>query len=334
MKEMRVKNKLKQFPSILLLATFILSGSFFGYSEIIEKIYAVVNGETITYSDLKATEMEMMQMLAQQYKGEELAKQVEDLKKNLLEMLIDKKLVLSHAKLQNYDVSGEVEMVIKNLKEENNIKSDDELKRALAAQGMDYESWKKQLTERRLERRYIMENVGSKIKIDNSAIMEYYKKNIKEYTLPMKFSLNCIFIDKTKYQDNEAGLQERKNTINAALNTPNANFIEIAKKYSELPGVENNYHLGEFKKGELDSNIEAASENLKDGEHSSWIETENGWYLTQMEKRTEPQLIEYKKVRSDIEMRLIMAEQDVLLKDYMVELKKESHIKVYEEYYK
>ena len=71
---------------------------------------------------------------------------------------------------------------------------------------------------------------------------------------------------------------------------------------------------------------------MKKEEHSSWIETESGWYIIQLLDRTEPKLIEYKTVRSDIENKLRAKEQNAKLKEYIVQLKKESHIKIYEEY--
>jgi parvulin-like peptidyl-prolyl isomerase len=159
--------------------------------------------------------------------------------------------------------------------------------------------------------------------------MENYKKNIADYTLPEKYTLNCIFLNKENYLAPSA-LEEKKKTIDAELEK--TSFEEIAKKYSELPSEDNKYFLGEFKQGELDAKIEEASFQLKEGEHSDWIVTENGFYMTQLIKRTESQLVEYKLVREEIENKLKMAEQEKLLKEYIKQLKKDSHIKIYEEF--
>lgn len=317
--------------SILTILTILLisSGPFFGYPEIIDKIFAVVNGEIITYSELKSAEIEMTRYLAQQYQDEELEKQISEMKKNLLNRLIEQKLVLSYAKEENYDVDGVLELIIKDIKKQNNINSDEELKAALASQGLDYEQWKRQLKETQIQQHFIREKIGSKIKIDSSAIMDYYKKNIDDYTVPAKYSLNCIFLNKENYLAPSA-LKEKMKTIDVELRTNS--FEETAKKYSELPGEENNYFLGEFKKGELDAKIEETSFQLKEGENSGWIETENGFYMTQLIKHTESKLVEYKLVREEIENKLKMTEQEKLLKEYIEQLKKESHIKIYEEF--
>jgi peptidyl-prolyl cis-trans isomerase SurA len=319
----------KQLILTVLTILLISSGPFFGFPEIIDKIFAVVNGEIITYSELKSAEIEMTRYLAQQYEGEELEKQVNEMKKNLLNRLIEQKLLLSYAIEKDYDVDGILELIIKDIKKQNNINTDEELKAALASQGLDYDQWKKQLRETQVQQQFIREKIGPKVKIDSSTIMEHYKKNIDDYTIPAKFSLNCIFLNKENYLSPSA-LKEKMKTIDAELETNP--FIEIAKKYSELPSEDNNYFLGEFKKGELDAKIEEASFQLKEGEHSGWIETETGFYITQLFKRTESKLVEYKLVREEIENKLKMAEQEKLLKEYIEQLKKESHIKIYEEF--
>jgi parvulin-like peptidyl-prolyl isomerase len=299
------------------------------FSEIIEKIYAVVNGEIITYSELKNAEIELTGVLRQQYSDDQLTEKIEEMKKNLLNRLIDQKIILSVAKEKNYNVDAEVEFIIKDIKKKNNINSDEELKKAIRAQGIDYDEWIKQLKETSMQHMLIREEIGSKIKIDNAEIMEYYKNNIKDFTKPREFSLNCIYLEKEKNQ-NLAALSEKMQTIDSELRE--SNFEEVAKKHSQLQGSKNNYFLGEFKQGELDANIEEAALKLKKGEHSSWIETDNGWYIIQLLNRKEPELIEYKTVRGDIENELSAKEQDAKLQEYIEELKKESHIKIYEEF--
>lgn len=312
---------------LILTTLVILLSSFLGFSDVIEKIYAVVNGELITYSELKSAEMDLTRALAQQYEGEELAKQVAEMKKTLLERLIEQKLILSYAKEKNYDVDGEVELIIKDVKKQNNLNTDEELRRALASQGINFEEWKKQIKENRIQGRFIGEMIGPKINIDSSAIMEYYRKNIKDYTLPLKLTLNCIFLDKTNYLG-ERLLKEKMAAIDEEIKT--SSFEEVAKANSELPGGE--ILLGEFKQGELDSAIEEAALKLKKDEVSGWVETDTGWYILQLVKREEPQLVEYKNVRAEIENKLRMEEQNKELDEYIEELKKESYIKIYKDF--
>jgi len=311
-------------PILVILGTLSIRTN--GYSNVVEKVYAVVNGESITYTDLKSTEAQLTAAFSQNFQGEELQKKLIEMRKNLLNQVIEQKVLLSFAKDKNYsNIDGEVEMIIKEMKTRNNIKSDDELKEALASQGLTLEEWKGQLRDDRIQRRFIEDTVGVKIKINNAEIMDYYKKNIKRFTLPLKFSLNCIFLNKSNYSD-PSKLQEKKDSIDAELKA--GKFEDVAKKNTDLPGGE--IVLGEFKEGEMDPVLEKSATVLKNGEHSGWVDTNTGSYILQMAKRTESQLVEYEKVRDDIEFQLRQEQENLLLRDYLQELKKDSYIKIYE----
>jgi parvulin-like peptidyl-prolyl isomerase len=159
--------------------------------------------------------------------------------------------------------------------------------------------------------------------------MEYYKKNIDKYTIPLQLSINCLFLNRENYNTDE-DILEKKDNINSELNE--TNFKEVAKKYSELSNSEDNIFLGNFKKGELDNKIEEKALKLKNGEHSSWIETDSGWYIIQLISKTESKLIEYKKVREEIKNKLMRIEQEKELINLIERLKKESYIKIYKEF--
>lgn len=312
-------------PALLIIASFCR----FSHADVIEKIYAVVNGELITYSELKNTEIELSRVLKRQFQGQELADKIAEMKKNLLQQMIDQKIILSVAKEKNYDVDQEVEMVIKDVKKQNNIGSDEELKKAITDQGLDFEEWKKQLKENSLQYRLLREEVGYKINIDNSEIMAYYREHMDEYTKPMEFSLNCIYIAKTEDQDANA-LSQKQQTIDTELKTKT--FEEVAKAHSELPGADESPFLGKFKQGELDAKLEETAKTMEKDKLSGWLETDTGWYILQLVERKDPELVEYKTVRGQIENLIRGQKQNALQGVFVEKLKKDCYIKIYEEY--
>ncbi len=311
---------------VLFAALFTVTG--FSQSKMVEKIYAVVNGELVTYSELKTAEAQMIRVLQQQFKGQELAQKVQEIKKNLLNNFIEQKMILSVAKEKDYDVENDFEIMKKDIMKQYNLSSLDDLKQALRGQGMDYDQWKEDMKNRRIQDRLVYEEIGSKIKIDNADIMAYYKEHVDDFTLPMEFSLNCIYL--TKENTTAEAVKEKQKIIDGQLNADN--FEETAKTHSQYPGSENNFFMGTFKEGELDAKIEAQATRLKKGEYSPWLETETGWYIVQLHEKTPKKLQEYKLVREKIERSLRQKEQNIKLAAYVEQLKKESHIKIYEEY--
>ncbi len=71
----------------LIAVILLISIQLTGAPELVEKIYAVVNGELITFSELRNAEIEMSRLLAQQYKGEELNSEIKKMKSTLLDRL-------------------------------------------------------------------------------------------------------------------------------------------------------------------------------------------------------------------------------------------------------
>jgi peptidyl-prolyl cis-trans isomerase SurA len=316
--------KTKIFLTAIL---FLVISSGFAVAEIVEEIYAIVNDETITGTELKKFEMEMVRSLQAELEGEKLEQALAEVKKELLNKFIEQKLLLSKIKEKNYNVDSEVETIIQEVKKQNNIASDDELKSALTREGIEFGAWKDQWRERRKQERLVWDEVGSKIKVDNPQIMEYYRKNSEKFTIPAEFTLNCIYLKKN---ENGTKPQEKMDLVTAELKP--GLFEEIAKKHSELPDAANSTTLGKFKKGELDKNLEEAALKLKKDEYSGWIETDNGWYIIQLADFSEAKVREVKDVREDIIQKLREDQQQLKLKDYIEQLKKESYIKILKEF--
>jgi peptidyl-prolyl cis-trans isomerase SurA len=313
----------------IILTVFLIMAVNLGLfaADTVEEIYAIINDEVITGSELRKFESEMLRALQSQFEGEKLAEATREMKKDLLNRFIEQKLMLSKVKEKNYNVDSDVEMIIQDIKKQYKFASDDDLKKALQDEGIEFDAWKAQWRERRKQERLIGEEVGSKIKVDNPQIMEYYRKNPEQFTLPAEITLNCIFLKKNA---GEAMPQEKMDQVAAELKP--GLFEQTAKKYSELPDAANSIALGKFKKGELDKKLEEAALKLKKDDYSGWIETDNGWYLIQLADFSADRLQEVKDVREEIIGKLREEIQQVRLKDYIEQLKKESYIKILKEY--
>jgi peptidyl-prolyl cis-trans isomerase SurA len=316
--------KLKIFLAAIL-ALAINRG--FTATETVEEIYAIVNDEVITGSELRKFEAEMTRALQSQMQGEQLAEAMREMKKDLLNRFIEQKLLLSKIKEKNYNVDSDVEMIVQDIKKQYQFATDDDLKNALQAEGIEFGAWKEQWRERRKQERLVGEEVGAKIKVENPQIMEYYRSHPEEFTTPVEITLNAIFLKKNP---GEPKPQEKMDQVAAELKP--GLFEQTAKKYSELPDAANSVLLGKFKKGELDKTLEATALNLKKDEYSGWIETDGGWYIVQLADFSPDRLMEVKDVRDEIIRKLREEIQQVKLKEYIEQLKKESYIKIVKEY--
>ena len=90
----------------VLLVLIAVSGLF--GQDLVEAIVAVVNDDIITLSEYKQEYTSRVRMLRAQLQGEELAKQEEILKENLLESLITDLLLLQEARKLGLNVTEQV----------------------------------------------------------------------------------------------------------------------------------------------------------------------------------------------------------------------------------
>jgi peptidyl-prolyl cis-trans isomerase SurA len=296
-------------------------------AEIIEEIYAVVNDEIITLSEVRNFEQSIYMELSNTHKGEELEKKMAEVKENFLSELINRKILLSKAKEKNYDVEQYVTIYIENLRKENGL-SAEELRQAVQQRGVAYDTWLQFMRDQFMQEHLIRDEVASTIKIDNPEIMAYYKQHSDQFTTPVEITLNCIYLDKASYLD-EKFLAEKAAQIKNELTAEN--FTDIARQYSQLPDSENKERLGVFKKGELDPALETVAMTLKKDQYSDWIDTASGWYIIQLVSIKEAGKIAYNDVREKIYSKIFAEKQGEALKTYIEKLKSESFIKIYKE---
>ncbi len=311
------------FLTLLLLFSAV---SFGTSQEVIEEIVAIVNDEIITRSDYKAAYETNYQSLRAQFQGEEFKRQLERVKKNLMDTLITDIILLQEAnKLENINIDEQVRLYIDNIKKENNINSDEDLKQILKQQGTSFEEWTRRLREGVMKDAVLTSEVRRNIVIDEAEIVSYYRLHPEEFTEPPEFKLKAITL--TSGSGSDEGIEAKKQEINSKI-AAGEDFGALASEYSEGPEKESSGDLGNFKKGELAKELEEPVENLKQGEVTPWIQFRNAWYLLKLVEKKEARLKPFEEARDDIEERLFGEKAQVKFEEFMKELKEKSYIKI------
>lgn len=311
---------------IVIVFILISSGQVFPLEkEVIDEIVAIVNDDIITLSQYKQQHDALYQMLKAQLQGEEFEKQYAQMKKELLNTMITNLLLLQEARRRGYDAREQVKLFIDNIKKEYQMDSDDELKRALQRQGMNYEEWIKQREEDFLRQNVIGMDVDRKISIDDSEIVNYHKLHPEEFTEPQEYKLRAIYISSEGKSDEE--VEAKKREINERIES-GEDLSDLASQYSEGPEKDSQGDLGSFKKGELESSLEQAVEKLKVGEMTPWLEMKNGWYLLKLEEKKESRLKSFEEARKEIEEKLFSQKRQEKIDEFLKELTEKSYIKI------
>jgi parvulin-like peptidyl-prolyl isomerase len=293
--------------------------------QVVEEIVAVVNDDVITLSQYKEQYDSTIQQMRAAFQGEEYEKQLAMLKKEMLNMMITDLLLMQQAKEKNLNVGEQLKAAVENIKKENNIASDDDMKRALRQQGMDYDQWLRQLEDNMLKQGVIYSEVDRSIVLDDSEIVGYYKLHSQEFTEPEEYKIRAVYLSTEGKAP--AALEEMKNEIGGKVKAGEP-FNVLAKEYSDGPAKESEGDLGTFKKGELDKALELAVSKLKTGETSGWVETKNGWYLLKLEEKKDSRLMTFEEVKKNVEERLYTQKKDKKLEEYLKGLREKSYVKI------
>jgi parvulin-like peptidyl-prolyl isomerase len=300
--------------------------------QIVEEIVAVVNDGVITLSQYKHEYDLRVQTLRAQFEQaqgqipqEELDKAMEQLKTGLLDSMITDLLLLQLAKEKNLNVADQVKMTIENIKKENNIESDEDLRRAVQGQGLDWEAWLKQMEESALKQTIVFSEVNRSIVLDDAEVVDYYKKHEKEFIEPEEYTIRAIYLSVEDAAESE--LEAKKKEIDDKIRG-GGDFAELSGLYSDEPLKEAKGDLGTLKKGDLDKTLLQAVESLKKGEISTWVQAKRGWYMLKLEDKKESRLKAFDEAKKTIEEKLYGEKQAVKLDEFLDNLKKRSYIKI------
>lgn len=315
---------------ILLIVLLSLNNlSFLHGQDVVDAIVAIVNDEIITVSDYMTEHDMIYELLRSQLRGEEFSRQYEIEKQGLLERMITERLLLQEAIRKDIrstaNVDEQLRTLINNIKAQYEIGSDEEFKRAMAQQGINYEGWIDQQEKNILQQALIFSEVGRSIVIDETDVINYYNLHPDEFTEPPEYKLKAIYVSSGDKSEEEA--RAKMAEIDRKL-AEGGELENLAKEYSEGPEKDNQGDIGTYKKGDMDKTLEQAVENLEEGSLTPWIEIPSGWFLIKLEERTESRIKTFDEVKKDIENALFLQEQQVKIKDYLEELKKRSFIKI------
>ena len=291
----------------ILVVLFLFSGICFAQ----DKIVAVVNNEIITQKDLNDFVNFMRMQLSVELTGERLEQKIQSMKADLLNKLIEDRIILQEAKKNKVLVDeNRVKAKIDEIK--GRYGREAEFQAALVQQGLTQADLELRLREQLLMYSIIEAKIKSKIVIRPSEITEFYEKNIEEFKAPEEREFESITTNdgdsaQKIYDDLKKG----------------GDFLETAKKYS-LEAKSFNAKKG----GELKEELEGAIFLLNPGEISQPLKIEDTFYIFKLIKiipfRQESLTEAQDKIQEFVFNKKM--QEDLLL--WLNELKKNAYIKI------
>ena len=298
--------------------------------EVVDKIVAIVNSESILQSELNSfpSRLKKEGSLDESLLLDQKPSDLKLSRTQQLQFIIREKLVESEVKKQNLEITDDaVSLEVDKLAKKNGL-SKTQLEASLKKQGYTITEYRKVLKSRMERQSFFESEIISKLRItDEDAYNEYknkvpnYRPNVNEYKIAQ------IFFDPRK---GSPQLALKRATEVYGKMTSGESFESLANKFNEEKSANPDGLLGQFKSGEFNADLEKAVENLDKGQTTAIVKSKIGFHIVKvLDKKVsyDPQFLRYKE---QIKSSLIEKNFKRQLKNWFESKKQSSYIKIYE----
>jgi peptidyl-prolyl cis-trans isomerase C len=226
---------------------------------------AIIDDDSISLKELKTAFMDV------EIKGalDENTDSVKELKRNLLNQLIEQHLFLAEAGRLKLDVSpDEMKQAIDRIKGDY---APGEFETMLRNRQTSLDEWRERLRQEILSQKVINQAVPENIPITEEEVRAYYKEHSKEFVRPNEVRARQIVVTN----------EETAKSIRQQL-LQGADFATLAKAHSLSPDKDQGGDLGFFTRGEMPEEFDTVF-SLDVGKISPIIKTAYGYHIFKVE---------------------------------------------------
>jgi peptidyl-prolyl cis-trans isomerase SurA len=296
---------------------------------VVDCIAAIVNGEVITYSQVRALSAPQERMLRQQYTGEQLTKKLTELREMAVKDLIDRRLVIQAFKKESFEIPDHiVDQRVNEIIRESFGGDRNTFVKTLEAQNYTLGQFKQKEMEKIIVGAMRGHNVKSNSIVSPTKIEEYYKKHRDEFTSKDQIKLRMIMISGQKDTASAPAQKELAEEVLGKL-ASGAEFEQMAQMYSEDSTKDNGGDWGWIEHKTLAEPLEKFAFNMPVGRISNIIDYAGNYYILKVEDKHGGSTKSLNEVRADIEKKLVQEEALALQERWLASLRQKAYIKTF-----
>jgi parvulin-like peptidyl-prolyl isomerase len=276
-----------------------------------DMMVAVVNNEVITQKDLNDFLNFMRMQYSRQLSGKELEEKVNSTKQDLLQRLIEDRIMLQQAKTDKITIEpARIKAKLNEIKKRYSRESDFE--RDLAKQGLVQADLENKIREQMLTFNVVERNVRNKVVIRPEEITDFYNQNKDKFIKPEERVLTVII------------LQDESSAKSLTY------YLRLGEKLESLAGryVFTFDTLSVSQGQDLRREIEGAVFKLGISEVSDPVNIDGQYYIFILDEIIESRQMKLTESQDKIQAYLFDKKLQERLTSWLNELKKQSYIKI------
>lgn len=306
---------------------------FFGLSipswsaeqQVLDGVAAAVNGDVITFSQVRELVGARERSLRDLYQGQQLVEKIKETRLAALNDLIDRQLIIQEFKKNQYSLPNFiVEDRIKTIVRQEFGGDRSAFVRTLEAQGYTLARFKEMEQNKIIVQAMRQRSVNSNFIVPPSKVEAYYNQNRQEFTDNEQVELSMIVLRKGEDDSRRKLAQEIRQKI-----VEGAEFDKIAQMYSEDSTAESGGGWGWIDKNTLNEELTKRAFALKAGQLGEVFELSGNYYILKVTGRKGGTVKPLKDVRQQIEGKLQQKERQERERKWIASLRTKAYIKMF-----
>ncbi len=303
---------------------FILTALFFnvlalsgknGTAGEMNSILASVNGEVISLKDVLLLTRNQEYLAYAAFSGEKLTAEIRKIRKKAVDEIIDRKLLVGAYYKQSFRISSrDIENEIDRTAQRMGCRSRDEFRSKMLAEQVDFESFRKELTERMIHVCMIQRLAMIEGAPTPKEVYEYFQKHRKSLAVSESYELAMLKLDSSR-SDFQAEIKE----VTAILSQFPERFSELVRKFDPR---NKDGRIGSIEPGKMRSEFALAIKVPVEGKVYGPIQLDDGTVWVKMLRHNKGSDAEFSKVQEKIITIIETEKQRKALAVYMAELRK------------
>lgn len=324
-----IRSLFATFLALLIVLPPLCQGALAADSQVIDGIAAIVNGEVITFSQVRGLTLPRERLLRQQLHGEELEKQLTAVRKEALQDLIDRQLIVQSFKKEGLSLPDYfVEQRMNDIIRENFGGDRNTFIKTLQAQNYSLSEFKKNELEKIIVAAMRGKNVKPNTTASPTKIEEYYRTHRAEFTSKEEVKLRMIMIPSRSTEGNSASQKAMAEEILGKL-AAGADFARMAQMYSEDSTRDLGGDWGWIERKTLAPELEKVAFNLPVKKTSNIVELGGNYYILRVDEKRGGVTKSLAEVRGDVEKKLLQEEAQRLQENWLAGLRQKASIRTF-----
>jgi peptidyl-prolyl cis-trans isomerase SurA len=295
----------------------------------VDGIAAIVNGDVITYSQVRQLSAPREKLLRSQVTGQELENKIKEVRQLALKDLIDRRLIVQAFKKESYQIPDHiVDQRVHDIIRENFGGDRNTFIKTLEAQNYSLGEFKEKELERIMVQAMRSHNVKANMIASPTKIEDYYRKHRDEFTAKEEIKLRMIMISGQKDTGNAQAQKALSEEVLGKL-ASGGEFEQTAQIYSEDSTRDNGGDWGWIGRNTLAPTLEKFAFNMPVGRISNIFDYAGNYYILKVEDKRGGTTKSLAEARGDIEKKLIQDEAQQIQERWIATLRQKAYIRTF-----